>query len=281
MNRSICKLALLLVSASVTLSSQEVTPKEISVAAASDLQFVFKEVAARFEKATGNTVKLSFGSSGNFFSQIQNGAPYDLFFSADFDYPQKLDSMGLVESGTLQQYATGKLVLWTANDSGLDLGNGLSVLLEPKVKKIAVANPIHAPYGRAAVAALKSAGIYDKVADRLIYGENVSQAAQFASSGNAQVGILALSIAVSPMMKSNGKYFVLNENSYPRMDQAVVVLKSSKQKEIAECFMDFIKGAGMTALMRRYGFELADDPVLASKMPMRKTCPCWGRRRMN
>jgi molybdate transport system substrate-binding protein len=274
MNSLIWRLGIFVVYSSMTINAQE-----IGVAAASDLQFVFKEVAARFEKQTGNSVKLSFGSSGNFFSQIQNGAPYDLFFSADVEYPQKLESSGLTEPGTLQQYAKGKIVLWSAIDSGLDVSRGLNILLESTVKKIAVANPAHAPYGRAAVAALKAAGIYDKIADKLIYGENISQAAQFVASGNAQAGILALSLAVSPMMKSKGTYFSIREDSYPPLDQVGVVLRSSKEKEIAECFMDFIKGPEITVLMKEYGFELADTSVLASKTPMQKSCACCGKRK--
>jgi len=274
MNSLIWRLGIFVICASITINA-----REIGVAAASDLQFVFKEVAARFEQQTGNSVKLSFGSSGNFFSQIQNGAPYDLFFSADVEYPQKLESSGLTEPGTLQQYAKGKIVLWIATDSGLDVSRGLNILLQPAVKKIAVANPAHAPYGRAAVAALKAAGIYDKIMDKLIYGENVSQTAQFVASGNAQAGILALSLAVSPMMKSKGTYFVIPEDSYPRLDQVGVVLRSSKEKEIAECFLDFMKTPDITVLMKEYGFDLADASVLAGKMPMQKSCICCGRRK--
>jgi molybdate transport system substrate-binding protein len=272
MNSLIWRLGIFVVCASMTINAQE-----IGVAAASDLQFVFKEVAARFEQQSGSSVKLSFGSSGNFFSQIQNGAPYDLFFSADVEYPQKLEAAGLTEPGTLQQYAKGKLVLWTATDSGLDVSHGLNMLLQPAVKKIAVANPAHAPYGRAAVEALKAAGVYEKIADKLIYGENISQTAQFVASGNAQAGILALSLAVSPMMKSKGTYFVISEDSYPRLDQVGVVLKSSKEKEIAKCFMDFIKSPEITTLMKEYGFVLADTSVLAGKMPMQKSCRCCGK----
>jgi molybdate transport system substrate-binding protein len=263
------RLNLLIVCTSIALQAQE-----IKVAAASDLQFVFQEVATRFEKQTGNSVKLSFGSSGNFFSQIQNGAPYDLFFSADAEYPHRLEAAGLTEPGTIQRYATGKIVLWTTSESGLDVNRGLAVLLEPGVRKIALANPMHAPYGRAAVEALKAAGIYDRIADKLIYGENISQAAQFVASGNAQAGILASSIAASPLMKSKGKYFIIPEGSYSPLDQVGVVLRSSQQKKIAKCFIGFINTAEVTELMKEYGFEFAGAPVLVTKEPTKRFCCC-------
>ncbi len=139
---------------------------ELKVAAAADLTFAFKDVAARFKNQTGNSLKLTYGSSGNFFAQIQNGAPFDLFFSADVSYPQKLEAAGLTEPGTIYEYASGKLVMWVPNASKLDLSRGLSVLLDPGIRKIAVANPLHAPYGAAAVAALHHAGIYDQVKEQ-------------------------------------------------------------------------------------------------------------------
>src|SRR5947209_1738637 len=182
--------------------------REITVAAASDLTFALHDLAAQFEKRTGKQVKLSFGSSGNFFAQIENGAPYDLFFSADIEYPEKLEQAGLTEPGTLFRYATGKLVLWAPKESGIDLSRGLSSLLDPRVKKIAIANPTHAPYGRAAVAALRRENLYDKLAGKLVFGENISQTAQFVLTGNADIGIIAISLALSPPMESKGKYFV-------------------------------------------------------------------------
>jgi molybdate transport system substrate-binding protein len=175
--------------------------QEITVAAASDLQFVFQDVAARFEKETGHRVKLIFGSSGNFFAQIENGAPFDLFFSADIDYPRKLEAAGLSEPGTLYPYAMGKIVLWAPRGSTLNLSLGLKSLLDAKVKKIAIANPQHAPYGRAAVGALRSQGIYQQVSDKLVLGENISQTASFVLSGSADAGIVALSLALGPGMK--------------------------------------------------------------------------------
>jgi molybdate transport system substrate-binding protein len=232
---------------------------ELKVAAASDLTFAFKDVGARFEKQTGNSLKLTYGSSGNFFSQIQNGAPFDLFFSADVSYPQKLEAAGLTEPGTIYDYATGKLVMWVPNASKLDLSRGLSVLLDPGIRKIAVANPLHAPYGAAAVAALHHAGIYDQVKDKFVLGENISQTAQFVQSGNADVGLLALSLALAPAMKSSGRYVEVPASDYPPLIQAGVILKSSGNKELANQFLKFLKEPGTVALMERYGFAVPRD----------------------
>jgi molybdate transport system substrate-binding protein len=232
---------------------------ELKVAAASDLTFAFKDVGARFEKQTGNSLKLTYGSSGNFFSQIQNGAPFDLFFSADVSYPQKLEAAGLTEPGTIYDYATGKLVIWVPNASKLDLSRGLSVLLDPGIRKIAVANPQHAPYGAAAVAALHHAGIYDQVKDKFVLGENISQTAQFVQSGNADVGLLALSLAVAPAMKTTGRYVEVPASDYPPLIQAGVILKSSRNKELANQFLKFLKEPGTVALMAQYGFTLPGD----------------------
>src|SRR5690349_18632158 len=178
--------------------------EEISVAAASDLSFVFRDVATRFQQETGNTVKLSFGSSGNFYSQIQNGAPYDIFFSVDVEYPKKLEEAGLIERGTLYEYASGKLVLWAPNDSKIDVQQGLKCLLDPRVRKIAIAIPAHAPYGRAAQVSIKKAGLYDNVSSKLVLGENISQTAHFVEIGNAEVGLIGLSLALGPEMKGRG-----------------------------------------------------------------------------
>lgn len=228
--------------------------EQITVAAASDLTFAFQEIASRFQKDTGNSVKLSFGSSGNFFSQIENGAPYDLFFSADIGYPQKLEAAGLVEPGSLYRYAAGKIVLWVPNGSSIDLSQGLKALLEPGVHKIAIANPEHAPYGRAAVAALQHEQIYNKVRDKLVMGENISQTAQFVLSGDADAGILALSLTLAPAMSGKGRSLQIPPSSYPPIDQACVILKSSQKKDVARQFLDYLRQPKTVALMHRYGF---------------------------
>jgi len=231
---------------------------EIVVAAAADLSFVFQEVAARYEKATGNKVKLSFGSSGNFFSQIQNGAPFDLFFSADIDYPRRLEAAGLVEPGSLYEYATGRIVLWATKDSAIHVERGLQVLVEPGVRKIAIADPEHAPYGRAAVSAMRHEGVYDPVRDKLVLGENISQAAQFVESGNADAGIVALSLALAPTLRAKGRYFLIPPSLYPPIEQAGVILRSSQKKGAARQFMEFLKRPESVKVLQQFGFVVRD-----------------------
>jgi molybdate transport system substrate-binding protein len=233
-----------------------VLAQDLSVAAAADLQFAFKDVASQFEKDSGHHVQVTFGSSGNFFAQIQNGAPFDLFFSADSDYPKKLEAAGLTEPGSFYSYAVGKIALWAPRASALDLNRGLKVLLDPSIKKIAIANPEHAPYGRAAVAALKHENLYDQVSNKFVIGENISQTATFVASGNADVGIIALSLALSPTMQKDGKYVEIPAGDYPPLEQAAVILKSSKQKEIARQFITFLQSPATTGMMRQYGFTV-------------------------
>jgi molybdate transport system substrate-binding protein len=230
------------------------------VAAAADLQFAMQDVAARFQKETGKTVKLIYGSSGNFFQQIQNGAPFDMFFSANLDYPKKLESAGLTVSGSYYQYARGKIVVWVPNESKLDLSSGLQVLMNPSIKKIAVANPQHAPYGQAAVAAMQKENIYDKVKDKFVLGENISQTASFVVSGAADVGIVALSLALSPNMKDKGRFAEIPGAEYPPIEQACVILSSSKNKETAKQFLSFIETAEVADTLRTYGFDVQSSP---------------------
>jgi molybdate transport system substrate-binding protein len=228
--------------------------QEITVAAASDLQFALQEVKAQFGKQTGIPIRTVYGSSGNLCSQIENGAPFDLFFSADIAYAQRLESEGLAQPGTLYEYAAGKLVLWAPRKSRLDLDRGVHILLNPHIGKIAIANPQHAPYGRAAVAALRHEGIYDQVAGKLVLGENITQTASFVVSGTADVGIIALSLALAPSLKDNGKYTLLPTGEYPAIRQAAVILKSSKQKQTAEQFLAYLKTPTVVALLQQYGF---------------------------
>jgi molybdate transport system substrate-binding protein len=232
---------------------------ELVVAAAADLSTALQEIGDAYEKKTGVKVKLSFGASGALTQQIQNGAPFDLFFSADMDYPRQLIAAGAADGPSLYQYAVGKLVLWVPADSPLDLDQGMKVLLDPSVKKIAVANPQHAPYGRAAVAALKKAGVYDHVADRLVLGENVSQAAQFVESGNAQAGLVALAHAVAPAMRGKGKYWEVPLDLYPPLAQGVIVLSHSQHKKEAAQFLDYIKTKEVAEQLRNYGFTLPEN----------------------
>ena len=228
--------------------------EEITIAAASDLSFAFREIATEYEKASGNQVRLTLGSSGNFYAQIQNGAPFDLYFSADINYPKKLEEAGLAVPGSLYPYAIGRIVMWVGNESHIDPSKGLEILREPTIKKIAIANPKHAPYGRAAVAAMEHAQVYDRVKDKLVLGENISQAAQFIESGAADIGIIALSLALAPPMQVAGHYWEIPAHMYPPIEQGAVILRGGKHQDIAKTFLSFVQDAEGQAMMKRYGF---------------------------
>ncbi len=244
-------LAILLMATVMVAAAQQLT-----IAAAADLQFAFHDLGAEFQKQTGIAVRVTYGSSGNFTTQIENGAPFDLFFSADTQYPQKLITEGLVEPGSLYRYADGKLVVWVPNSSKIDLSRGLAAVLDPSIRKIAIANPKHAPYGRAAVAAMKAAGVYEKLEGKLVLGENISQTAQFVQSGTADVGLVALSLALSPGMRASGRYVEVPAKDYPPIEQGAAVIRQSKNKAAAEKFLEFMKTPGAKTILRKYGFEV-------------------------
>ena len=240
-----------------TLGCSVAHAEPITVAAASDLNYALKGLAAGFEKKTGDKVTLSFGSSGNLYSQIEGGAPYDVFFSADMDYPKKLAAAGLVDPSSLRMYAVGELVLWVPNHSSLDPQKlKMDLLFQPSIQRVAVANPQHAPYGRAAMAALDHFGLKDKLAGKLVFGENVGQAAQFVQSGNAQAGLIPLSLAVSPPMKDAGRYWALPTGSYPELRQGVAVLSASRHKRVAQAFIDYVISLEGAAVLQQYGFQV-------------------------
>ncbi len=244
----------------VSIPQAESADREINVAAAADLSTALQEVATNYEKRTGIAVKLSFGASGALTQQIQNGAPFDIFFSADMDYPRQLIAGGHADGASLYRYAVGQLVLWVPKYSPLDVEHkGMYALLDPAVKKISIANPQHAPYGRAAIAALKHYGLYEKLGDRLVLGENVSQAAQFVESGNAQAGLVALAHAMAPAMQGKGRYWVVPAEAYPPLDQGVVLISHSPHREEAAAFLGFVKTEEVAGLLRRYGFSSPDQ----------------------
>ncbi len=235
--------------------------QQITVAAAADLNYALPELASQFEASTGTKVVLSFGASGNLFSQIQNGAPFDLFFSADEEYPKKLAGAGEVDAVTLRTYAIGHLVLWVPNSSPGDPATlHIDLLTQPWVERIAIANPQHAPYGRAAIAALEHYGVKDKLAGKLVYGESVSQAAQFVQSGNAQAGLIALSLARSPAMAASGKYWELPSDSYPELRQGAAIVSASKQKKAAQAFLNFVLSTEGAQVLRKYGLTPQTKP---------------------
>jgi molybdate transport system substrate-binding protein len=244
--------------------SSLISAQTLRIAAAADLQYALPDLAVQYEKQTGVKLAITYGSSGNFFAQIQNGAPFDLFFSADLDYPKKLIQAGFAGSDSLQIYAAGRLTLWFPPDSPFDANAGLRTLLDPRIQKIAIANPEHAPYGRAAVAVLQNASLYDQLKSKLVYGENISQAAQFVQSGSAQAGLVALSLALSPAMK-NGKRWDIPPGRYPSIEQAVVVLKSSPDKQAAVSFLTFLKSSQARDILARYGFQVPHEMSPESK----------------
>ena len=245
----------------VAFAFRAATAEQINVAAAADLNYALNELAGRFETATGTKVTLSFGASGNLFSQIQSGAPFDLFFSADEDYPKKLASADIADASSLHIYALGHLVLWVPNNSNFDPQKvQMELLNQPGVTRIAIANPQHAPYGRAAIAAFEHYGLKDKLAGKLVFGENVSQAAQFVQSGNAQAGLIAMSLAKSPSMESAGKFWVLPSDSYPELKQAAVIVSASQHKKAAQAFLDFVLSPEGAATLRKYGLTPPAEP---------------------
>jgi molybdate transport system substrate-binding protein len=249
--------ALLILSLSTVPKSLAQSGGELTVAAAADLSSALKDIGDGFQKNSGVRLKLSFGASGALTQQIENGAPFDIFFSADMDYPRQLIRDGQADGSTLYQYAVGKLVLWVPADSPLDVEHkGMNILLDPSVKKISIANPQHAPYGRAAVEALKHAGLYDRLAGKLVTGENVSQAAQFAESGNAQAGFVALAHAIAPTMQGKGKYWEVPADYYAPLAQGVVIISRSPHKEEASQFLEYIKTKPAREIVQKYGFTL-------------------------
>ena len=240
-------LALLLLSCCVRAQT-------LRVAAAADLQFAMNDLAGQYEKQTGMKIVVTYGSSGNFHAQIGNGAPFDLFFSANAMYPEQLVKAGVADAKSLTVYTQGHLVLWAPAGSNWHLRErGFEALKDPHVQKIAIANPEHAPYGRAAVAALQKAGLYDEIKPKLVLGENISQAAQFAQSGSAQIGIIALSLTFAPSM-NGGEEWEIPAKYYPPILQDAVIINSSQNKAAAQTFLDFVKGEKGRNILAKYGF---------------------------
>jgi molybdate transport system substrate-binding protein len=235
--------------------------RELRIAAAADLKFVLVDLVAAFEKShPGATITVTTGSSGSFFAQLTNEAPFDLFLSADVSYPQRLVKGGQGVKESQFEYAIGHLVVWVPKDSALDVENrGVDVLRDDAVQKIAVANPKTAPYGRAAFAALQSLQVHDVVEPRLVFGENVAQTAQMTESGGADVGIISLSLAVSPTLRDKGKYWKVPGDAHPPIVQGGVVLRWAQDAALAGEFRDFLLSAEGRTILGQYGFETAGE----------------------
>lgn len=234
--------------------------QEPTIAAASDLNAALPEVAALFEKATGKRVKLTFGSSGNFAQQIQNGAPFEVFLSADEGYVQKLAAAGKTD-GDGALYATGRIGLFQPKGSPIkadgELKDLAAAVKDGRLQKFAIANPEHAPYGRAAMEALQHAGLWDAIQPKLVLGENVSQATQFATSGSAQGGVIPLSLALTPQVQAAGTFELIPADWHKPLRQRAVVLKGSG--ETARAFYDFLQKPEARAVLKRFGFTLPGE----------------------
>jgi molybdate transport system substrate-binding protein len=226
-------------------------PAKLSVAAASDLQFALADASSEFRRAYPLTeLQIAYGSSGNFATQIRNGAPFDLFLSADVQYPRALAKDGLARVDSIFVYAVGRLAVWVPASSPLDPATALH---DASVGHVAIANPAHAPYGRAAEAALRQMGLYDSVASKLVLGENISQTLQFVQSGAADVGLVALSLATAPTVRGQGRYWEVPLDAYPKMEQGGVILKDSAA---ARAFRAWLLAPAGRRLLRQYGFYL-------------------------
>lgn len=233
---------------------------EIIVAAAADLRFAFTEIARLFEEQSGHQVTLVFGSTGQLVQQIENGAPYDVIAAANVDYIRQLADQKLVFENSVALYARGRIVLAVNRRAGVLLTE-LEGLLDPKIQHIAIANPAHAPYGLAAQQALESAGIWEDVQPRLVYAENVRQALQYIQSGDAEAGIIALSVANVPEIT----WTLIDESLHQPLDQALAIVTSSSHQQLASQFIAFINGKNGRLIMRRYGFIFpGETPALYS-----------------
>jgi molybdate transport system substrate-binding protein len=233
--------------------------RHLAIAAAADLQFALVEVTSAFALANpGVTVTVTHGSSGNFYAQLLNKAPFDLFLSADLSYPRKLVEAGVADGTTEFLYSRGHLVLWVPKASPIAVEQlGMRALLHPAAKKVAIANPRVAPYGRAAEAALARLGLLEAVQPRLVFGENITQTAQFVQTGAADIGILALSLAKAPVMAASGRFWELPEDAYPPLEQGGVILNHARNRADALAFRAFMQSPPALEILRRYGFMVA------------------------
>ncbi len=231
-----------------------------TVAAASDLKFALEEIAARFSADTKQDIKLTFGSSGNFTSQLMQGAPFEMFLSADEGFVFRLADAGkTVDRGTL--YAEGRIVLFVPKSSSLEpdasFADLRAALKDGRIRRFAIANPEHAPYGRAAEQALKGQGLWEAIQPKLVLGENVSQAAQFATSGSAQGGIFAYSLAISPEVSALGTFALIPADWHAPLRQRMVLMKNAG--DIARSFYSYVQSAATRAIFRKYGFVLPGE----------------------
>lgn len=233
------------------------SPVTLTVSAAADLFFAFQELGRLFQEETGIRVIFNFGSTGQLTQQIEYGAPVDLFAAANISFVEELEQLGLTIPDTKALYGRGRITLWIRTDSPLHITR-LEELTRPEVKRIAVANPLHAPYGMAAREALQSAGVWETLQPKLVLGENVRQTLQYAETGNADVAIAALSLSI----QVKGKWELISQELHRPIDQALAVIKGTKHEREARQFAAFINGPTGRPIMRKYGFVLPDEEPL-------------------
>ncbi len=237
-------------------SCLQLSAQVVRVAAAADLRWALEEVSAAFQREHPGKIQITYGSSGNFHAQLMNKAPFDLFLSADVEYPQDLVRRGLGVKDSLFRYGIGRLVLWVPKASPIPVEKlGLAALRHPSVKKIALANPRHAPYGRAAEATLKKAGLLEAMGPELVLGENISQTAQFVQSGAADIGFLALSLVVAGPLKDRGRWWIIPAEDHPSLQQGGVILSWAQDPVLARAFVAFLQGPEGSRIMKQYGFS--------------------------
>ena len=230
--------------------------EEITVAAAADLVYCIQDLNVGFRKLRPEVdVTVSNGSSGTFFAQIRNGAPFDVYLSADMSFPRRLVDEGAADGKSLTLYAIGRIVLWS-DRKDLDLKEGLMALKSAQITRIAIANPEHAPYGRAAKAAMEKAGIWNAVRSKIVYGENILQTKQYVQTGNAEVGIIALSLVKAPVMEGVGQYVLISGDSHPRLEQGAVLTRQGAENPAARAYMEFLRTGEAREIFERYGFVL-------------------------
>jgi molybdate transport system substrate-binding protein len=234
-------------------------PPSIKVAAAADLAFAFRDLGAVFETKSGIKTVFSFGSTGLLAKQIKEGAPFDVFAAANVSFADDVAKSGACDASTKSLYARGRIVLWTKKDTAHP--EKLADLADPRFVKIAIANPEHAPYGRAAEEALKTAGLWETVKPRMVFGENVQQTLQFAESGNVEAAIVALSLA---MVSETGRHTLIDDALHKAIDQAMVVC-SKESRDAALRFTDFVSSEEGRAIMRRYGFLLPGESIATAR----------------
>lgn len=228
--------------------------EKINIAAAADLKFAMDEIVAKFRDANAkDDVDVIYGSSGKFYTQIQQGAPYDLYFSADIAFPRELARSGFSFSEVIP-YAFGRIVLWSATMDANKMS--LDSLTSSKISHIAIANPKHAPYGKRAEEALRASRLWEKVEPKLVYGENIAHTAQFVQTGNAQVGIIALSLAVNPELANKGGYWLIPDTLHAPLEQAFIITKRAQGNDLAKKFADYMRSSATRTIMTKYGFVL-------------------------